>query len=299
MPPFLAWIQSKRFSIPINITMLTLVAMVPTQAKQQNPSIQQRTGATTEVSTEGKKSCPEPFNPDPLLGPRTRMPGNWVGTTPMSKGLSIVVMAGHADSQGMASAGTPGFAVDVQKQAPMDSRMRDELYWNLKVQKAVVRLGRARGLNISAYTPPALTIRNDNDPKTNWSQARMRSAKGEYILEIHFDAYRPHGFGSGLIPAINRPLNSVDESLGKAFGRFPRLFRGGLGGPRRGIGILEIGMLEPPLEHKLRNPKTQKETINCLGLRIVDALEQGLSQSPDGDGNDPQATGHQTNPAAG
>lgn len=58
-------------------------------------------------------------------------------------------------------------------------------------------------------------------------------------------------------------------------------------------------MLEPPLEHKLRNPKTQKETINCLGLRIVDALEQGLSQSPDGDGNDPQATGHQTNPAAG
>ena len=46
----------------------------------------------------------------------------------------------------------------------------------------------------------------------------------------------------------------VDESLAKTFGRFPRLFRGGLGGPRRGIGILEIAMLEPPLENETSQP---------------------------------------------
>ena len=186
-------------------------------------------------------------------------------------------MAGHADSQNLGSAGTPGYAVDVRKQRPMDGSMRDELYWNLQVQNAVVRLGRERGLNITSYVPPSLTIRDDNDPRTNWSQARARSGKWHYILEIHFDAYSPYGFGSGLIPALNRPLNELDESIAQSFGRFPRLFRGGLGGPRRGIGILEIGMLEPPLEQKLRDQTTRTQTIECLGARVVNALMKGVS----------------------
>lgn len=235
------------------------------------------TATAQQVKTIPEAQCPATGNPDPLLGPRTRIPGRWIGRGAVKPDLPIVVMAGHADSQAMASAGTPGFAVDKRRQPPMDPRMRDELYWNLQVQKTVVRLGQAQGLNISAYTPPALTIPNDDDPRTNWSQARVRSARGEYILEIHFDAYRPHGFGSGLIPAINRPLNAVDESLAKTFGRFPRLFRGGLGGPRRGIGILEIAMLEPPLENKLRNPTTRSQTLDCIGERVVNALVQGVS----------------------
>ena len=299
MPRLPAWIQRKRVTIPISVTMLSLLALVLTHAKEHSLGIQVSAVATSEGTLPKQPVCPTPANPDPLLGARTRKPGRWVGTSPIAKDAPIVVMAGHADSQGMNSAGTPGFAVGVKKQAPMDARMRDELYWNLKVQAAVVRLGKARALKISAYNPPALTIRNDNHPKTNWSQARVRSAKGEYILEIHFDAYSPYGFGSGLIPAINRPLNTIDESLGKAFGRFPRLFRGGLGGPRRGISILEIGMLEPPLEQKLRNPNTQRQTIECLALRVVEALEQGVSRSPDGDGNDPQELDPQTNPADG
>jgi hypothetical protein len=299
MPLIPAWIKRKRVTIPISVTLLSVVALVLTQAKEHSLSIQASDAATSDGTLPEQPVCPAPSNPDPLLGARTRMPGRWVGTTPMGKDSPIVVMAGHADSQGMNSAGTPGFAVGVQKQAPMDARMRDELYWNLKVQAAVVRLGKARALKISAYNPPALTIRNDNHPKTNWSQARVRSAEGDYILEIHFDAYSPYGFGSGLIPAINRPLNTIDESLGKAFGRFPRLFRGGLGGPRRGIGILEIGMLEPPLEQKLRNPNTQSQTIDCLALRVVDALEQGVNQSPDAGGNGPQGSDPQTNPADG
>ena len=142
--------------------------------------------ATTaqQVQNVPEAQCTATGNPDPLLGPRTRMPGRWVGRGAVKPDLPIVVMAGHADSQGMASAGTPGFAVDKRRQAPMDPRMRDELYWNLQVQKAVVRLGQARGLNISAYTPPALTIRNDEDPRTNWSQAKTRSARGDLSL-IH------------------------------------------------------------------------------------------------------------------
>ena len=299
MPPIPAWMQRKRVTIPISVILLSMVALVLSQAKEQSLLMQGSAAAKSDSTLPQQPVCPTPANPDPLLGARTRKPGRWVGTTPMAKNSPIVVMAGHADSQGMDSAGTPGFAVGVKKQAPMDARMRDELYWNLKVQAAVVRLGKARALKISAYNPPALTIRNDNHPKTNWSQARVRSANREYILEIHFDAYSPYGFGSGLIPAINRPLNTIDESLGKTFGRFPRLFRGGLGGPRRGISILEIGMLEPPLEQKLRNPNTQQQTIDCLALRVVDALEQGVNRSPDGGGNGPQASDPQTNPADG
>ena len=115
-------------------------------------------------------------------------------------------------------------------------------------------------MNIRAYTPPSIRIANDDDPSTNWSKAKVFSERGEYVLEIHFDAYRPHGFGSGLIPVLPnvRELNVVDESLAQAFGRYPRLFRGGLGGPRRGIGILEIAMLEPPLETKLRDPRSRE-----------------------------------------
>ena len=47
----------------------------------------------------------------------------------------------------------------------MEPGIRDELFWNRAVQSAVVRLGRSRGLNIRAYTPPAITIANDDDPQ--------------------------------------------------------------------------------------------------------------------------------------
>ena len=271
------WLKRRRTAGRRLLTVLSFALLLqqPGSAQQRLNWLKPAEKPTPEA--QASKTCPPPGNPDPLLGSRTRMPGRWVGRAPVPKDVPIVLMAGHADSQRMASAGTPGFAVDQRNAAPMDSRMRDELYWNLAVQKAVVRQGLSRGLNISAYTPPSLTIRNDADPRTNWSQAKVRSAKGEYILEIHFDAYRPYGFGSGLIPAINRPLNALDESLGQAFGRFPRLFRGGLGGPRRGIGILEIAMLEPPLETKLRNPTTRAQTLECIAQRVVNALVQGVN----------------------
>ena len=142
-------------------------------------------------------------------------------------------MAGHADSQATGSAGTPGYAVDRRQQPPMEPGIRDELFWNRAVQSAVVRLGRSRGLNIRSYTPPAITIWDDDHSRHELVQSQSLVSQGDYILEIHFDAYRPHGFGSGLIPAINRPLNKIDESLAEAFGRFPRNFRGGLGPPAR------------------------------------------------------------------
>ena len=273
-----AWMRRRRFASGLAIAGLSLATLAMTKAAEQHNWL-----GTDEPSkkTAPKQPapCPEPATPDPLLGPRTKKPGSWVGRSPVQSNLPIVVMAGHADSQGTASPGTPGFAVDQQKRPPMQPGIRDELFWNREVQAAVVSQGQARGLNIRAYTPPSISIANDDDPSTNWSKAKVFSERGEYVLEIHFDAYRPHGFGSGLIPVLPnvRELNVVDESLAQAFGRYPRLFRGGLGGPRRGIGILEIAMLEPPLETKLRDPRSREHTVNCLAERVVNALVQGVS----------------------
>ena len=272
------WLHRRRVSLPLAISVITLMASAlsdegPPESKNWLPN----QPVPKVTAPKPNPTCQAAGDPDPLLGPRTKQPGRWIGHQAVRHNLPIVVMAGHADSQQLASAGTPGFAVDVKRQPPMDPSMRDELFWNFRVQNAVVRLGQQAGLNISSYRPPMLTIRNDNDPRTNWSQARRLSARGDYVLEIHFDAYRPQGFGSGLIPAMNRPLNQVDEELGRAFGRFPRNFRGGLGGPRRGMGILEIGMLEPPLENKLRAPSTRDQTVDCLAQRVVDALVKGVS----------------------
>ena len=276
---FLDWIRRRRISVPLSMGALSVIALVWVNAGEQphQTTIASRNWLKPpKAEAPRPTTCPPIQDPDPLMGPRTRMPGRWKGLNRVSRSLPIVVMAGHADSQKMAGSGTPGYAVDVLQQNPMDSRMRDELFWNFEVQKEVVRLGQQRGLNITSYTPPALTISNHADPRTNWSQAKKRSARGEYILEIHFDAYSPYGFGSGLIPAINRPLNAVDESLANAFGRFPRDFRGGLGGPRRGIGILEIGMLQGELERRLRDSNQRQETIACLAMRVVNALAKGV-----------------------
>jgi hypothetical protein len=194
----------------------------------------------------------------------------------LGREVEILVMAGHADSQGIAGAGTSGAAVDLAGARPMQPGMRDELYWNLEVARRVVDLGRQRGLNIRFYDPLVRTIHSGDDPRTNWSVGKAHAAAGGYALEIHFDAYGPDGVGSGVIPALHRPHSSIDESLAQAFGGYPRQFRGGLGGPRRGITLLEIGKLEAPLETALRNPVSREQALASITTRVVSALELGV-----------------------
>jgi hypothetical protein len=164
----------------------------------------------------------------------------------------------------------------------MQPGIRDELYWNLAVARRVVELGLQRGLNIRFYDPPQRTIHNGNDPRTNWSVGKAHAAAGGYAFEIHFDAYGPDGVGSGVIPALHRPFSRLDESLALAFGGYPQQFRGGLGGPRRGITLLEIGKLEHPLEPALRNPSSRDPALAAIAERVVAALELGLGRAPGG-----------------
>ena len=211
-----------------------------------------------------------------ITGEASNLPANWVGSKDVDKNIPILILAGHADSQGLAGAGTPGEAVDKFGLNPMHPGISDELFWNLKLQESIVKLGRKKGLNISSYDPGIRNIDDANDPRTNWSVGKRFSKRGGYAIEIHFDAYGKYGVGSGLIPPFSEQPNKIDESIARTFGRFPVLFRGGLGAPRRQIRVLEIGKLEGLLEKNLRNVKTRKKTIKLLATEIVQAFLNGI-----------------------
>jgi len=213
---------------------------------------------------------------DLIIGVSSDLPATWVGSKDVDRNIPILILAGHADSQGLAGAGTPGEAVDKFGLNPMHPEISDELFWNLKLQESIVKLGKKKGLNIRSYDPGIRNIDDANDPRTNWSVGKKFAKDGGYAIEIHFDAYGKYGVGSGLIPPFFDTPNKIDESIAKTFGRFPVLFRGGLGAPRRQIRILEIGKLEGLLEKNLRNLKTRRRTITLLANEIVQAFLNGI-----------------------
>ena len=75
----------------------------------------------------------------------------------------------------------------------------------------------------------------------------------------------------------------------------------GLGAPKRGIGILEIGK-RGRLETRLRDPKTRQATLDAIARRVTDAILNGLppappmevSSPPDVDGKAPPEKDHRT-----
>lgn len=210
-----------------------------------------------------------------FTGPRSRLAKNWQGLRPLLPTTAILVMPGHADSQGFGG-GASGAAVAVSGARPMDPAISDELYWNLATVDAVVRLGQARGLNIRSYDPGVRRIASGDDPRTTWSVGKAHVQTGGYAFEIHYDAHGSVGIGSGLIPPLKGQPSQIDESLAREFGAFPLWFREGLGAPKRGISILEIGKLEGQLEARLRNPASRQQTLEAIARRVVNALEQGL-----------------------
>jgi len=217
---------------------------------------------------------------DPITGVRSRLGRDWVGLRAVPADTPILVLAGHADSQRL-QGGTSGAAVALRGAAPMQAGITDELYWNLVIARAVEQRGQQRGLTIRFYEPPSRTIIDGDHPDTNWSRGRIHAAEGGYALEIHFDAYGRDGIGSGLIPPLHRPISQIDESLAREFGGYPREFRNRLGGPKRGLALLEIGKLEGTLEASLRDPASRDRTVAIIAARVVRALELGLGRQPD------------------
>jgi hypothetical protein len=283
---------------------LAAPAWTPAAAQPLNPPPLQ---SVVETRGEGGAVARSPGAIDPLTGVRSQMRKDWIGLRSVSPDTPILVMAGHADSQGIAGSGTSGEAVGVLGAAPMMAGITDEHYWNLVLAHAVATLGRERGLRIDFYKPPVRTILDPDHPGTNWSVGRQHALADGYAFEIHFDAYGPSGVGSGLIPPLHRPFSRIDEHLAQEFGAYPMNFRDRLGGPKRGVAILELGKLEGRLEASLRDPRTRAQTVRRLAERVVSALELGLgrtvrqepvgqvSKQPAGPRNGPQETRLQAN----
>lgn len=260
----------------------------PGQEQAPSPTRWGSRAANTGIGVNGSTAAPPPGF-DPLTGPRSRLQRDWVGLRRVSAATPILVLAGHADSQNIGGSGTAGEAVARFGAAAMYPGISDELYWNMVIAIQAVTLGQQRGLDIRYYRPPFRTIVDGNEVGTNWSVGRDHAASGGYALEIHFDAYGPDGVGSGLIPPVHRPFSSIDESLAQEFGSYPMAFRDVLGGPKRGIGLLEIGKLEGRLEASLRDPRSRQQAVQAIAERIVRALEIGLGR---------QSAANASNPAA-
>jgi len=267
MPPLLNRFMERRHPVPrLATALLSLTALVVPLSGTAT--------AQTLSSLSGAAAAPAV---DPLLGPRSALPKDWVGSRGVSPTISILMLAGHADAQGIGGSGTSGEAVGLYGAPPMRPGISDEHYWCLQVAHAVAVLGRQRGLNINFHIPPVRTMLSGDEAGTNWSVGRDHAASGGYALEIHFDAYGSAGVGSGLIPPLHRPFSTIDESLALEFGAFPMNFRDRLGGPKRGIGLLEVGKLEGRLEASLRDPRTRERTIQYIAQRVVYALQRGIA----------------------
>ena len=267
MPPIPPRAAERRHPVPrLAVALLSLASLVvPLSGPAEAQSLSSLGGAGAAPAA------------DPLLGPRTPLPKDWVGTRGVSPSIPILMLAGHADAQGIGGSGTSGEAVGLYGAAPMRPGISDEHYWCLQVAHAVAVRVRQRGLNINFYIPPVRTMLSGDEAGTNWSVGRDHVAAGGYALEIHFDAYGSAGVGSGLIPPLIRPFSTIDESLAREFGGYPMNFRDRLGGPKRGIGLLEVGKLEGPLEASLRDPRTRQRTIQYIAQRVVYALQRGIA----------------------
>lgn len=260
---------------------LSLGASAPLRAQSRLPATP-APGAPTATLPAATAPVAPSLQRDPILGERSPGPKDWVGRRPVPRSIRILMLAGHADAQGIGGSGTSGEAVGVYGAAPMRPGISDEHYWCLQVAHAVAVMGRQRGLAIDFHVPPVRTMISGDDPGSNWTVGRDHAAAGGYALEIHFDAYGSAGVGSGLIPPLHQPFSTIDESLAQEFGAFPMNFRDQLGGPKRGIGLLEVGKLEGTLEASLRNPSTRDTTIRWIAYRIVKALQRGIADPGSG-----------------
>ena len=110
----------------------------------------------------------------------SRLLASWIGTKEEHKYIPILILVGHADSQGLTVAGSPGEAVDKFGLKPMHPEISDELFWDLKLQESSVQLGNSKGLNNRFFYLGIRDIVYDNDTRTNLSVGKEFAKNGWY-----------------------------------------------------------------------------------------------------------------------
>ena len=100
-----------------------------------------------------------------ILVDDSRLPASWIGTKEVHKYIPILILVGHAESQGL---------------NPMHPEISDELLWGLQLQESSVQFGKSKGLNIRFFYLGIRDIDYDNDPRKNWSVGKEFAKKGGY-----------------------------------------------------------------------------------------------------------------------
>lgn len=102
---------------------------------------------------------------------------------------------------------------------------------------------------------------------------QKKEREGWQVIEIHTD--EPGGAGRGLIRPSN--LNPVESRFARTMGAFPLGFRGGTGktglaGPRRGIGLIELGNMTPELREAFR--RNDPNAVKYFSRDLIRTLEE-------------------------
>ena len=101
-------------------------------------------------------------------------------------------------------------------------------------------------------------------------QATSSGASGAVNIELH--ASQPGG-GTGLIGSYIDKPNAVTSSLTGAYGSYDRNFRGGdLGGPKRGLNLLEAVSFDKKNTDLMMNPKTRDAFVEAQAQKLLGAL---------------------------
>ena len=102
------------------------------------------------------------------------------------------------------------------------------------------------------------------------AQANPSGKSGAVNIELH--ASQPGG-GTGLIGSYIDKPNAVTSSLTGAYGSYDRNFRGGdLGGPKRGLNLLEAVSFDKKNTDLMMNPKTRGAFVEAQAQKLFGAI---------------------------
>lgn len=159
---------------------------------------------------------------------------------------------------------------------------------------------KSKGFNVIA--PPALPSARGDEARRQYQDkvAAQEVSKNAYALELHFDT--PEGGKPGVIPGgkydpSGKYLNVMDSALAKEFGAFSYYWGVGgkdvrqfpdekLGGPKRGISILELDKLDSRLTALIQkgvrtgNFDEYRKAILPYAIRAAEALSLNETSAP-------------------
>jgi len=208
--------------------------------------------AETAADFQNKNAPTGPGNSVVTPAPKQSLK-DWKATT-TAKPNKVLLMAGHADFP----SGAP-----------------NERELNIELVKWAQRNAQAYGISdyIEVYLPSSSNL-PENDPRSQFSKTSQAASAGKQVIEIHNDAASGH---SGVIPPTGgKRIWQLDDALASSYGSFSVNHRDGLGVPKRGGTILEVGRMDGGTTRVFTSgTPAQKE---ALYKQLMDPVMRSIAQ---------------------